>query len=140
MTDTSFKKTWQVIKEALGKVQVNRQVFPNEIIVNKNNITSIEFIAINFNNFFTEIGLNSAKSISSKFCLQSIWMNTWLAVTFFNQKKQFQLINSKEHSSLYKKAGDDDINFDVVKEMFLEFLIFPLYAVFFQKIWRYSKL
>ena len=72
IADTSFNKTWQVIKEALGKVQVNRQVFPNEIIVNKNNITSIEFIAINFNNFFTEIGLNSAKSISSKFCLQSI--------------------------------------------------------------------
>ena len=72
VTDTSFNKNWQVIKEALGKVQVNRQVFPNEIIVNKNNITSIEFIAINFNNFFTEIGLNSAKSISSKFCLQSI--------------------------------------------------------------------
>ena len=72
VTDTSFNKTWQVIKEALGKVQVNRQVFPNEIIVNKNNITSIEFIAINFNNFFTEIGLNSAKSISSKFCLRSI--------------------------------------------------------------------
>ena len=72
VTDTSFNKTWQVIKEALGKVQVNRQVFPNEIIVNKNNITSIEFTAINFNNFFTEIGLNSAKSISSKFCLQSI--------------------------------------------------------------------
>ena len=72
VTDTSFNKTWQVIKEALGKVQVNRQVFPNEIIVNKNNITSIEFIAINFNNFFTESGLNSAKSISSKFCLRSI--------------------------------------------------------------------
>ena len=72
VTDTIFNKTWQVIKEALGKVQVNRQVFPNEIIVNKNNITSIEFTAINFNNFFTEIGLNSAKSISSKFCLQSI--------------------------------------------------------------------
>ena len=72
MTDTSFKKTWQVIKEELGKVQVNRQVFPNEIIVSKNNTTNIEFIAINFNNFFTEVGLNSAKSISSKFCLQSI--------------------------------------------------------------------
>ena len=42
---TTIKETWQVIKEALGKEQVNRQIFPNKIVLKKKNITKIESIA-----------------------------------------------------------------------------------------------
>ena len=42
---TTIKETWQVIKEALGKEQVNSQIFPNKIVLKKKNITKIESIA-----------------------------------------------------------------------------------------------
>ena len=42
---TTIKETWQVIKEALGKEQVNSQIFPNKIVLKKKNITKIKSIA-----------------------------------------------------------------------------------------------
>ena len=64
----SIKKTWQVIKEALEKGQVNCQVSPKNV-VNKKSITNKEVIAVNFNNFFTEVGPTlSQKIISSNKC------------------------------------------------------------------------
>ena len=52
---TSFKKTWQLIEEAFVKGQVKFQVFPNKASVNKKNVTNIESIAINSNNFLLKL-------------------------------------------------------------------------------------
>ena len=60
---TNIKKTWQVIKEALGKQQVNHQVFREQTALNKKNKTNIESIVIISNNFLTEVGPNLAQTL-----------------------------------------------------------------------------
>ena len=60
----NIKKTWQIIKEAIGKEKCNQHRFPTKIVVDKESITNIHSIAENFNKFFTEIGPNLANKIN----------------------------------------------------------------------------
>ena len=52
----NIKKTWQVIKEAMGKEKCKQQNLPKKILVDKINITETESIAERFNKYFTQIG------------------------------------------------------------------------------------
>ena len=58
----NIKKTWQVIKEALGK-EKSSQSLPKTVLVNELSVTQSTSIAENFNKFFTEIGPKLAKNI-----------------------------------------------------------------------------
>ena len=60
---SNIKKTWQIIKEAIGKEKCNQHIFPTKIVVDKKNITNIHSTAENFNKFFTKIGPNLANKI-----------------------------------------------------------------------------
>ena len=57
-----IKKTWQVIKEALGKEKSSPSL-PKTVLVNELSVTQSTSIAENFNKFFTEIGPKLAKNI-----------------------------------------------------------------------------
>ena len=56
-------KTWQTIKEAIGKENCNQYKFPTKIVVDGKNITNILSITENFIKYFTEIGPNLAHKI-----------------------------------------------------------------------------
>ena len=60
----NIKKTWQIIKEEIGKEKCNQNRFSTKIVVDKENITNIHSIAENFNKCFTEIGPNLANKIN----------------------------------------------------------------------------
>ena len=81
------KKTWQIIKEALGKEKCNQHRFPTKIVVDKESITNIHSIAENFNKFFTEIGPNLADKINIR--QENIFMNTLKNTKHGNQKVLF---------------------------------------------------
>lgn len=72
---TTIKETWQLIKEALGKGQVSRQVLPIKIVVNKKNITSIESTAIIFNKSFTGVGPNLVQKLQIHICFTVLLKN-----------------------------------------------------------------
>ena len=52
----NIKKTWQVIKEAIGKEKCKQQNLPKKILVDKISITETESIAESFNKYYTQIG------------------------------------------------------------------------------------
>ena len=58
----NIKKTWQVIKEALGK-EKSSQSLPKTVLVNELSVTQSTSIAENFIKFFTEIGPKLAHNI-----------------------------------------------------------------------------
>ena len=45
----NIKKTWQIIKEAMGKIKYKQQNLPRKILVDKKSITETKLIAENFN-------------------------------------------------------------------------------------------
>ena len=58
----NIKKTWALIREAIGKEEM-KQNFPKNICIRNKEITDLKTIAEKFNKFFTEIGPNLAKDI-----------------------------------------------------------------------------
>ena len=61
----NIKKTWQVIKEAIGKEKCKQQNLPKKILVDKITITETESIAESFNKYLTHIGPKLAKDIGT---------------------------------------------------------------------------
>ena len=61
----NIKKTWEAIRESIGKGKCNHQNFPKKIIVGGKDITNKELIAKNFNRYFSEIGPKLAKKIQT---------------------------------------------------------------------------
>ena len=61
----NIKKTWQVIKEAIGKEKWKQQNLPKKILVDKIGLTETESIAESFNKYFTQIGPKVAKDIGT---------------------------------------------------------------------------
>ena len=60
-----IKKTWQIIKEAIGKEKYKQQNLPKKILVDKKSITETESIAESFNKYFTQIGPKLGKDIGT---------------------------------------------------------------------------
>ena len=61
----NIKKTWQVIKEAIGKEKYKQQNLPKKTVGDKKSVTETKSIAENFNKYFTQIGPNLAKDIGT---------------------------------------------------------------------------
>ena len=59
----NIKKTWEVMKESIGKGKFNHQSFPKKIKLCGKNITDEDLIAKQFNTYFTKIGPKLAKTI-----------------------------------------------------------------------------
>ena len=63
--ENNIKKTWEVIKDSIGKAKCNKKVFPRKIITENKVVTDTEVIAKHINTFFTEIGPRLAKKIGT---------------------------------------------------------------------------
>ena len=59
----NIKKTWNVIKEAIGKSKSTQSSFSKRIIHKTKTVTYAHLIAYHFNSYFTEIGPNLANKI-----------------------------------------------------------------------------
>ena len=109
----NIKKTWQVIKEAIGKEKYKQQNLPKKILVDKISITETESIAESFNKYFTQIGPKLAKDIGTS----TKSFNEYIKKHDTTQPEK--VISVNEFSlKINKSAGYVDISFNVVKKCF----------------------
>ena len=111
----NIKKTWSVIKEAIGKVKIQQKNLPKKDCIGNKEIRDLKTIGEKFYKFFTEIGPNLAKDID------------FSSVTFDNYLKTFNA-NQPEHNNelkdpffflkFNKSPGYDEISFNVIKTCF----------------------
>ena len=114
----NIKKTWEVIKESIGKGKCNHQNFPKRIVVDGKDITNEELIAKNFNKYFSEIGPKLAKNTQTSPSNFESFMETCdttlteISLTINELKDAFFSLKTN------KSAGYDDISFNVVRNCF----------------------
>ena len=65
MHQNNSKKTWEVIKEAIGRTKLKSNDFPRKLLINKNEIYDRDTIANSFNDYFVNVGSNLAGKIPS---------------------------------------------------------------------------
>ena len=123
------KRTWNVMKNIIGKSKSYKSNFPQKIIVDDKEVSEIGKIAEEFNIFFTKVGPSLAektpkasksfdsylKNIDSIMPTKPISTNE-LKEAFFSLK-------------INKTPGYDDINFNIIKKCFGE-LLSPLKFLF----------
>ena len=127
----NIKKTWSVIKEAIGKGKNYQQSLPKKIFVEEKKITDIKSTAENFNRYFTEIGPTLAKKgwfFFRKF--SSIFRSIYITIT---QPEKDLTVNELKEAffslKLNKSPGYGEVSFNVIKKCF-ESLHKPLLHIF----------
>ena len=116
----NIKKTWNVMKEIIGKSKLQSEKFPRKISIEGNDIYNECEIANQFNNYFSKVGPTLAKDIEISTNSFTSYLEKTplritqerltykeLAVAFFQLKKN-------------KASGYDDINSNVVLESYDE--------------------
>ena len=123
------KKTWSVMKELIGKSKTEFSNLPQKISIDKKNIFDERKIANEFNNFFTNIGINLASKIPSA----TKPFETY--VTRVDSEMETKSLSVNELKDAYfslkinKSSGYDDVNYNVIKKCFGE-LCEPLKYLF----------
>ena len=65
------KKTWNIVKEVIGKTNKSGSRLPIKPVINKNDVTTEIGVANEFNKFFTNIGPELAENIEN-ICIENI--------------------------------------------------------------------
>ena len=114
----NIKKTWSVIKEAIGKEKIQQQNFPKKNCIGNKEITDLKIVAEKFNRFFTEIGPNLLKDTNISSVTFDIYLKTFNA----NQPGHNLTVNELKDAliflKLYKSPGYNEISFNVIKTCF----------------------
>ena len=125
----NIKKTWEVIKECIGKKKYNHENFPKKLVINNKDITNVDLIAENFNKYFSDIGPKLAKNIE----VSSIDFRSYIKEHESVQSECDLTVNELKEAffslKINKSSGYDGISFNVVKNCF-GLLIKPLMYIF----------
>ena len=123
------KKTWNVMKELIGKTRKSEPHLPGKLLINEQEVSGKVEIANEFNTFFTNIGAELAKNIpnaSRPFESYIKKVDTTMptnSLTVNEVKETFFLLK------INKSYGYDEISFNVIRNCFSE-LNMPLKYVF----------
>ena len=123
------KETWSIMKELIGKVIIKKSLLPFKIVTDKTEILGETNIANEFNNFFTDIGLELAKKIPKSSQPFESYMKK---VSSEMENKPLSINELKDvffSLKISKSTGHDDINYNVVSKCFGE-LCTPLKHIF----------
>ena len=113
------KRTWAIIKEVINKTKTINHSLPRRLIKNNKTIFNKEIIAETFNEFFINIGPNLASKIktSSNKSFHNYLKNSNSVLTeYCLSDKEFE--EAFFSLKINKSAGYDDINYNVIKEIF----------------------
>ena len=114
----NIKKTWQVIKEIIGKTKLISNNLPRRLIVNETEISDQKDIAKHFNEYFINVGPNLASNIpdTGQDFKSYLTENTLIQEESILTDEEFE----KAFFSLKtnKSPGYDDINFNVIKHIY----------------------
>ena len=119
------KKTWNIMKEVIGKTNKSGSRLLTKLLINKNDVTSEIGIANEFNKFFTNIGPELAKKIptaSRTFESFSNKIDTTMPadlITINELKEAFFSLK------ITKSPGYNEVSSNVIKNCFSE-LNYPL--------------
>ena len=114
----NIKKTWQIIKEAIGKEKCNQHRFPTKIVVDKESMANIHSIAKNFKTYFTEIGPNLANKINRPRKHFHEYLKKYQTCKAENIISVNELKDAFFSLKVNKSPGYEDISFNVVKKYF----------------------
>ncbi|XP_065663014.1 uncharacterized protein LOC136085618 [Hydra vulgaris] len=128
------KKTWNVIKEVIGKNNYTRNTLPKKITVDDKNFYDKSIIAEKINSFF----INAGPILASKIPLNSTSFESYLKnYDKFMDEPNLKLIELR--TAFYnlknnKSAGFDKINVNVVKSVYhiIEPLLFHIFNLSFK--------
>ena len=112
------KKTWDVIKEVIGKTKLNKSDLPTKLIQEQVEILDKAVIADQFNKFFVNIGPKLASIIPESSKTFQSYLNKCNSVMDNTEISLKELLVAFSSLKSNKSAGYDDISVDVVKKVF----------------------
>ncbi|XP_065679809.1 uncharacterized protein LOC136094127 [Hydra vulgaris] len=123
-----LKKTWDIMKEIIGKGITNSNKMLSRVITNQKESNNKRDISNEFNSYFANIGVDLASKIQ---CPNNSFKN-YLTGTHcslnFNELNQDELEIAKKSLKI-KSPGIDDISCKVVIDVFEE-IRNPIYQIF----------
>jgi len=111
---SNAKKTWDVIKEILGKQKLNAKKLPNNITVNGQDIFEEKSIATHFNKFFVNVGPNLAAQIKkgkTRFTEYLLQTENWLQFSELTTEELDKAFTSLQRD---KSPGHDGISSNII--------------------------
>ena len=110
----NIKKTWQVIKEIIGKRKNINNGLPRRLIINETEISSEKEIAEHFNKYFVSVGPNLAAKIPHTAHHFKTYLRENKSVQEENNLSDEEFKKAFFSLKINKSPGYDDINFNVI--------------------------
>ncbi|XP_065675816.1 uncharacterized protein LOC136092023 [Hydra vulgaris] len=128
-TNGDTKKTWNIMKEIIGKKYIKTNSLPDRIIINEIEHNDQNSIAEQFNNFFANIGPNMASKIQTANNSFENYFTDLNSELTFNGLSYEELENAKNSLKINKAPGIDEICSNIVISIF-PIIKKPLFEIF----------
>jgi hypothetical protein len=128
-TNRDTKKTWNIMKEIIGKKYIKTNSLPDRIIINEIEHNDKNSIAEQFNNFFANIGPNMASKIQTANNSFENYFTDLNSELTFNGLSYEELENAKNSLKINKAPGIDEICSNIVMSIF-PIIKKPLFEIF----------
>ena len=125
MNKHNMKKTWQILKKAIGK-QSNKSGFPQSFKIDNENVSNKIQIAESFNNYFAKIGVSTSQNVpKSKKNYTDYLKNSLSNSMYLESIDPSTVIDVVRKLKPKTSSGHDDISTKLVKETIID-IIQPL--------------
>ena len=125
----NLKRTWDVIKDSIGKAKSIKKFFPQKIITNNKIVTDTDVIAKHFNTYFMKIGPNISKKIETPAKTFEGYLQKQNIIQPENPLTINELKDAFFSLKTNKSPGHDGISFNVIRNCFGP-LSTPLLSIF----------
>ena len=120
-----IKKTWQILKSAIGK-QNDKSCFPQSFCIDNNIVSSKNKISESFNNYFAKIGITTSQNVPKSSKCYSEYLKNPIPNSMFLESIEHSHVLDIVHKLKPKiSCGHDDISTKLVKET-IAYIIEPL--------------
>ena len=127
--NNNTQNTWNIIKEVIGKKNLDRNTLPTIIKINNNLIVNKSLIAETLNNFFVDIGTNLASKIGPSQTNFRSYLTPNKNVMTNHELTEDELLNSVSLLKPNKSSGVDDVSSNVIIKS-INFIKIPLLHIF----------
>ena len=112
-----MKRTWWILKEVIGKKN-DKSAFPQTFCINNKSVADTSEIAEGFNNYFSQIGLETGRNLPSTKNKYSDFLpnNQNSRSMFIEPVTQTDTINSCRKLKSKTSTGHDEISTKLLKE------------------------
>ena len=116
----NLKKTWEILRQAIHK-QNKRPTIPDTFIINRKSNSNINEIAEEFNNFFVNIGEQTAKNLPHPTNSFSDYLNgNYAANLFMFPTCEAEILHTTTNLKASTSEGFDNISTKMLKQAMKE--------------------